>query len=54
MNTQKSDRYKILDKNGIELPDGWAITPRTYDNVKRLLDKLNVNGEHKPYTIVKK
>ena len=46
--------YKILDKDGIEIPDDWAVTPRTYDKVKRLLDRLNVNGEYRPYTMVEK
>mgnify|MGYP001231120414 CR=1 FL=1 len=46
--------YKILDCNGDELPDDWAITPRTYERVKRLLDRLNVNGEYRPYTMVAK
>lgn len=50
----KEVTWKILDKNGIEMPDDWAVTPRTYENVKRLLDRLNVNGEHRPYTMVKK
>lgn len=46
--------WKILDKDGIEMPDDWAVTPRTYDKVKRLLDRLNVNGEYRPYTMVQK
>jgi hypothetical protein len=46
--------WKILDKNGIEMPDDWAVTPRTYERVKRLLDRLNVNGEYRPYTMVQK
>jgi len=49
-----SDRWKILDKDGIEMPDDWVVTPRTYERVKRLLDRLNVNGEYRPYTMVKK
>ena len=46
--------WKILDKDGIEMPDDWAVTPRTYEKVKRLLDRLNVNGENRPYTMVQK
>ena len=46
--------WKILDKDGIEMPDDWAVTPRTYEKVKRLLDRLNVNGEYRPYTMVQK
>lgn len=46
--------WKILDKDGIEMPDDWAVTPRTYERVKRLLDRLNVNGEYRPYTMVQK
>ena len=36
------------------MPDDWAVTPRTYERVKRLLDRLNVNGEYRPYTMVEK
>ena len=46
--------WKILDKDGIEMPDDWAVTPRTYERVKRLLDRLNENGEYRPYTMVEK
>ncbi len=46
--------YKILDRDGIEMPDNWAVTTRTYERVKKLLDRLNVNGECRPYTMVEK
>jgi hypothetical protein len=46
--------WKILDKDGIEMSDDWAVTPRTYERVKILLDRLNVNGEYRPYTMVQK
>lgn len=47
--------YKILDKDGIEMPDNWAISPRTYERVKRLLDRLNNNkAENYPYIMVEK
>ncbi len=46
--------WKILDKDGIEMPDDWVVTPRTYERVKRLLDRLNVDGEYRPYTMVQK
>lgn len=49
-----SDGYwKILNKYGEEIPDDWAVTPRTYERVKRLLDRLNKKGEYGPYTMVK-
>ena len=46
--------YKILDCEGVEMPDNWAVKPRTYERVKILLDRLNKNGEYKPYTMTKK
>lgn len=44
--------YKILDKDGVEMPDDWCVSPRTYEKVKRLLDRLNKSGEYRPYTMV--
>ena len=46
--------YKILDCEGVEMPDNWAVKPRTYERVKILLDRLNKNGEYKPYTMTEK
>ena len=46
--------WKILDKDGVEMSDNWAVTPRTYEKVKKLLDRLNVDGEYRPYTMVDK
>ena len=48
----KSSYYKILDKDGIEMPDHYSGRRRTYDEVKKMLDRLNVIGEYKPYTMV--
>jgi len=52
--TENTDEWKIIDKDGIEIPDDWAVTPRTYDKVKILLDRLNLIGENRPYTMVPK
>jgi hypothetical protein len=45
--------YKILDKDGIEMPVHYSGRYRTYNEAKKLLDRLNKNGEYKPYTMVK-
>lgn len=45
--------YKIVDKNGFELPDKHPDQQRTYDEAKRIVDRLNENGEHKPYKMIK-
>lgn len=47
-------RFKIIDKHGVEMPDDWATTPRTFINVKNLLDRLNKNGLNRPYTMIEK
>lgn len=47
-----SGSYKILDRNGIEMPDHWTGRRRTYEEAKKMLDGLNKNGEHRPYTMV--
>ena len=44
--------YKILDKNGVEMPDHWSGRRRTYDEAKKMVDGLNKNGEHSPYTMI--
>lgn len=44
--------FKILDKDGIEMPDHYTGRRRTYDEAKKMLDSLNKNGEFKPYTMV--
>ena len=44
--------YTIIDKNGIEMPDHYTGRKRTYDEAKRLIDRLNKNGEHKPYKMI--
>ena len=48
-----SDRYKILDKNGVEMPGHWSGRRRAYDEAKKMVDTLNKNGEYRPYTMVK-
>lgn len=47
------EEYKIFDKNGIELPGHYSGGDRSYDEVKKILDNLNKNGEYSPYTMIK-
>jgi len=47
-----SQLYKILDKNGFEMPDHWSGRRRTYLEAKKMIDMLNKNGEERPYTMV--
>ena len=47
-----SSYFKILDKDGIEMPDHWTGRRRNYDEATKLLNVLNNNGEYKPYTMV--
>ena len=37
-------RYKILDCNGVEMPDHYSGRGRTYKEAKIMIDKLNKNG----------
>lgn len=46
------NRYKILDKNGVEMPLPPHGKRRTYDEANKLIARLNVDGEFRPYTIV--
>ena len=48
----KRPEYKIVDKDGVQLDDRWAVRPRTFDRVKKLLDSLNSDGEYGPYRMV--
>lgn len=52
-NTIVSGSYKILDKDGVEMPDHWSGRRRTYEEAKKMVDSLNKNGEYRPYTMVK-
>jgi hypothetical protein len=45
--------YKILDKDGVEFPNHWTGRKRTYEEAKKMIDKLNETGEYKPYTMIK-
>ena len=47
-----SGSYKILDKDGAEMPDHWSGRRRTYEEAKKMVDSLNKNGEYRPYTMV--
>ena len=44
--------FKILDKDGIEMPNHYTGRRRTYEEAKKILNRLNKNGEFKPYTMV--
>lgn len=41
--------YKIVDKNGIEIPVHYSGRHRNYEEAKKIIERLNKNGEHKPY-----
>ena len=47
-----SSRYEILDKNGDKMPDHHSGRKRTYEESRRMLEKLNYDGEYKPYKMV--
>jgi len=51
--TDVSGSYKILDKDGVEMPDHWSGRRRTYEEAEKMVDSLNKNGEYRPYTMVK-
>lgn len=42
-------QYKILDCNGIEMPDHGSGRRRTLEEAKEVVKHLNENGEHAPY-----
>ncbi len=44
--------FKILDKDGVEMPDHYSGRRRTYEEAKNMVDSLNKNGEFRPYTMV--
>ena len=44
--------FKILDKDGIEMPDHYSGRRRTYEEAKKMVDSLNKNGEFRPYIMV--
>jgi 2,3-bisphosphoglycerate-independent phosphoglycerate mutase len=47
------DKYSIFDCHGMLLPDHYSGRHRTYEEAKKLLDRLNKNGENRPYTMEK-
>lgn len=51
---EKVKYYKILDKNGSEMPHYTGeFKPYTdYQRAKKMLDKFNLTGEYAPYTLV--
>jgi hypothetical protein len=45
--------YKIVDKNGYELPLHYSDRHRTYEEASKLIQRLNQHGEYKPYKMIK-
>jgi hypothetical protein len=45
--------YKILDRHGIEFPLHYSGRRRTYEEAKKMINMLNLNGEYKPYIMEK-
>jgi hypothetical protein len=43
--------WKILDKDGVEMPSHYSGRYRTCEEAMKMLDKLNVDGEYRPYTM---
>jgi hypothetical protein len=41
--------WMILDKNGDEMPRHHSGRLRTLDEAKKMVDRLNKDGEYKPY-----
>lgn len=50
---QTRNEYKILDRNGNEMPDHYSGRRRTFEEAKRMVENLNKNREYKPYTMIK-
>jgi len=47
-----SSRFKILDKDGVEMPDHYTGRRRNYFEAKKHVDGLNKDGEYRPYRMV--
>lgn len=45
--------YKIFDNRGDEMPRHYSGRLRTYMEAKKIVDRLNKIGEHRPYTMSK-
>lgn len=50
---KKKTLFKILDKNGFEMPKHYSGRNRTEEEAKKILNRLNKNGEYSPYTMIK-
>jgi uncharacterized protein YktA (UPF0223 family) len=46
------DECKVIDKDGVEMPNAFSGIPRDYDKAKKLCNNLNKNGEFSPYQVV--
>ena len=49
---EKTEKYRIVDKDGIEMPDHYSGRRRTYEEAKKMVDGLNKNGEYRPYKMI--
>ncbi len=48
----KTDKFKIVDKDGIEMPDKHNGERRNKAEAQKIVDLLNKNGESKPYRMI--
>lgn len=44
--------YRIVDKNGVQMPDHYEGRFRTFHEAKKMVKTLNRTGEYKPYKMI--
>ena len=44
--------YDIIDKDGMVMPGHYSGRPRTKIEAEKMLERLNRDGEYKPYKMV--
>lgn len=44
--------YKVVDRDGLEMPPHYSGRHRTYKEAKRLIELLNKHGEYPPYRMI--
>lgn len=44
--------YKVVDREGLEMPLHYSGRHRTYKEAKRLIESLNKHGEYSPYSMI--
>lgn len=47
--SDSNTRYTIIDSNGCELPPHYSGRYRTDDGATKLVRRLNISGEYRPY-----